>query len=199
MKVYLNYKEIIEFIKILISYCLLRSFELGVLNIALVGMPAAGKSTVAKTLEQEYGFNWIKTRDIVKELSKAEDIESLQANGLTLSKGDASTSFCEILLIKADENKPNVIDSIRPLNHLNFIKEKLDIFTVAISAPKKIRQDRLLEREGPGHDIQDRDSHEVESEIPSLIEIADYHLINTNHLYLRIQYMNAFLQKLIKN
>jgi predicted kinase len=147
--------------------------------LALTGLPAAGKSTVAEHLHSEYGFKWIRTRDIVKEMGASNSISSLQNKGLDLSSGSGAEAFCDLLIKYADTSSNVVIDSIRPWSHWQRVRGYFgDIAKlVSVTAKTETRRARLASRDS-GMPIEMRDNHAVESEVPHLVQESDYNIHN---------------------
>jgi predicted kinase len=163
--------------------------------VALVGMPAAGKSTVAKILQQRFGFNWVRTRDVVRLFSPDGAIANLQATGANLAGGVGAETFCKELFKRVEPDRSNVIDAIRPIEHWQRIKDEYGARAILISivAPLTLRQKRISDA-GRGESIRARDEHQVEADIPALIEESAFTVVNQNHLEFRVQQLVTFLE-----
>jgi len=161
--------------------------------ISLAGYPAAGKTTLAKHLQERYGVHWVRTRDIVQLLGGSDSLQNLQDKGLTLSSEEGANLFFTELQKLIHPNQTTVIDAIRPFTHWTRIKAAYGprAHLVGVKAPYDTRRARFEERE-PGSCLRERDEHEVEREIPSLLEVADYVVINTSTLDVAADLLMAF-------
>jgi cytidylate kinase len=160
--------------------------------LALVGMPAAGKSTVSQMLQEKFGYNWVRTRDVVKLFARDDRIHSLQATGTNLSAGPGAEAFCLELFRRINSDHPSVIDAIRPIDHWQRLKNEYGrrVTLVSVVAPRSLRQQRI--RDAREETIESRDSHKVEADIPSLIEQSSYTIVNQDGLDFRIQQLVDF-------
>lgn len=167
--------------------------QLPSLVIALVGMPAAGKTTIAQFLANSYGFRLVRTREIVRQLGANGSTSSLQDKGLELSRDEGANRFVDQLMTQLDCSGPVVVDSLRPVAHLELLREAVGdrLKLVAVSAPAAIREARLVAREGGIAQVSDRDLHPVEAEVGELIARSMYHLVNIEYLERRIEGMLA--------
>jgi cytidylate kinase len=163
--------------------------------IALVGLPASGKSTLAAHLSDRYGFDWIRTRDIVSALGADGSLTSLQERGLSLSEGEGARAFFAELASRVDRSRNTVIDAIRPLAHWNMLASHFESsILVAVQAPVSLRASRFKGREG-ADGVTERDSHPVEREVPDLMALASYVVTNIDALEYRAELMLAFVFK----
>lgn len=160
--------------------------------ISLVGLPAAGKSTVARLLAERYGGHWIRTRDIIQDLGSSGAIEDLQKHGIALSSEAGADVFFEELKNRIDPTRFNVVDALRPFTHWQRIKSAFGGrgHLVGIWAAQGIRKDRSRARE---QRLEDRDQHPVEKEVPALLEVADYMVMNNGELDLPLDLLMAFI------
>jgi dephospho-CoA kinase len=164
--------------------------------ISLTGYPAAGKSTVAKHLQDRHGAHWVRTRDIVQLLGGSGTLQDLQNKGLTLSSEKGAELFFVELQKLIHPTRTTVIDAIRPFSHWTRIKAAFGprAHLVGVKAPSDTRRARFEERE-PGSCLRERDEHEVEREIPGLLEVADYVLVNTSSLTIATDLLMAFAHR----
>jgi len=150
--------------------------------IVLVGKTAAGKSTVASLLEERWRFDWIKTRDVILGLSNDLDKgTSLQVLGKRFMSPTGALQFAEAVKERLREGFPAVIDSIRPESHYAALVQTLKrhICIVAVIASPDRRCQRFQRRSGESElEWQTRESALVESEVPHLIERAEYAVVN---------------------
>lgn len=168
--------------------------------VALVGMPAAGKSTIANHLQSRFGYKWVRTRDIVRDLGASGNIDSLQSMGTYLSTGAGAAVFCQALFDQIDPNCVNVIDAIRPVDHWQKLQKEYGarVVLVAVTASYALRNKRMIDS-GRGESLQMRDTHQVEADIPALIDECSFTLVNCNHLEFRARQLVSFLDHLEAN
>ena len=157
------------------------------LVVALSGPIGAGKSYLAKTLEEHLNFKIIRTRDVIAEYIVASgqvvNDKTLQEFGKHLMNPEESENFCQILLKHARSADRVVIDSIRPKSHLDFLVKQLDnLCFLYVIAPEEVRRARFMQRRGgrdnSSSDFDIRNSHNVESEVRNLITESDLILNN---------------------
>jgi cytidylate kinase len=149
--------------------------------IALVGKTAAGKSTVAEILKHRYGFEWVRTRDIVRAIAgtPGRPSESLQQVGLRVMDDDGAARFSAAVSEILPAERPAVIDAIRPWSHYHALcrtSERL-VRLVAVSADIDTRRARF-EARPEGDRFELRENAPVEAEVPSLVESACYTICN---------------------
>jgi hypothetical protein len=160
-------------------------------------MPAAGKSTVAEILQNRFGFNWVRTRDVVKLFAPDGAITSLQSTGARLTIGAGAEVFCRELFKRVDPVRPNVIDAIRPREHWLRVRTEYGARAdlVSIVAPGSLRQQRVADA-GREESINARDDHVVEMDVPGLIEESTFTVVNQGYLDFRVQQLVNFLEYL---
>ena len=155
--------------------------------IALSGPIAAGKSTVASILNKKFGFNVIKTRDILGQYIEAQgeaiDDHALQAYGGRIMDGKDARMFCDMIIKQMSIGANYVIDSLRPIFHYDYLSTLIDNFHLMyISAPQDLRERRYLHRGGKRESTRAgffyRETHPVESEVRDLLDFADVVIVN---------------------
>ena len=142
--------------------------------LTLVGLPGVGKSTISSALSKRDGFNWIKSRDIVGQLTDSKHGENLQERGLYLSTEEGSKLFCQSLFSWMHLGHINIFDSVRPIAHWRVVKEKFRqrVLLVGFTLDEMTRRHRLVERDGAAVAYK-RSSHEVEKDVPLLLTESD--------------------------
>jgi len=120
--------------------------------IGLVGLPGAGKTTVTEFLEK-HGFVWVILSDIIRdELAKRGVVdmtrEILQNTGNEMRRkfGPDILAKRAMKQLKILGNEKYVIDGIRNLSEIAYLKKQKQFYLVGVTAPSKIRFDRLKER-----------------------------------------------------
>ncbi len=93
-------------------------------NIILLAPPAAGKGTLAKLLEQNYGYVSLSTGDILREQAKTdEDLKTKLKSGLLI---DDETVFNALETVVKTINKPYILDGFpRTLNQAKMYDDLL--------------------------------------------------------------------------
>lgn len=160
--------------------------------IAIVGMCGSGKSVASAYLEEKSfkkvyfgGVTMDKLRE--KNLEVTPENEKKMREKLRDDLGMAA--FAKILLpkIKDFSNKGNVVlDGLYSWDELTYLKEYLDVITIAIVADKNIRYDRLTCRSNrplTNSEANKRDISEIENIAKSgPIAYADYYILNNGSI-----------------
>ncbi|HEU0089529.1 MAG TPA: AAA family ATPase [Pseudonocardiaceae bacterium] len=126
----------------------------GQLVIGLAGKVAAGKTTIAGFLSQQFGFEHVRSRDILVRLLEDQGIPaddaSLQDIGARIIKERGPHAVWELMPQAHDLSHRYVIDSLRYTSDWAFFREKLgDNFKlVFLVAPDEVRRERFLNRAG---------------------------------------------------
>lgn len=166
------------------------------LVVGFVGLPCAGKGTATDFLVSKYGFFYTSTSDqIRRELKKnKEEIcrESLQRVGGELRKKYggavlAERTWAEIIRVQPDKA---VVDSIRGIEEVRYLKRQPHFYLVAVSAPDRIRFERMRERNRPGDPeswedflaVNKRDLEGDGRNIRACIDSADFKVRNDGSL-----------------
>ncbi|HZX44470.1 MAG TPA: AAA family ATPase [Candidatus Nanoarchaeia archaeon] len=118
--------------------------------IGLTGKMGSGKSEVVKFLKEK-GYEHYVYSDVLKEMAKERSIEPTRANLQLLGakiKGNDPGILSKALLKKARSDNA-VFDGIRNRHEIKELKKK-GVMIIAITAPQKVRYQRLKERKRPG-------------------------------------------------
>ncbi len=122
--------------------------------IGLVGFPGSGKTTVAKYLERK-GFFSITLSDFIKEEIKKNNLgtftrELLQDQGNKMRQRYGSHILAELAYKKIEQlrQKNIVVDGIRNVAEIRYLREKSHFTLVGVNADSKIRYQRLLKKRG---------------------------------------------------
>ncbi len=118
--------------------------------IGITGTIGAGKGTVVAHL-QEKGFTHFSVRDFLREELTRRGLEHNRDNMLGLAnelrKDFGPAYIMEELYKKAQVHGGNgVIESIRNIGEVEYLKSKPDFLLIAVDADRKIRYDRILLR-----------------------------------------------------
>jgi len=115
--------------------------------VGLTGTNGAGKGEVAKFLQKK-GYDYVSLSDVIRDELKIRGLEisrdNLIACGNELREkfGPAELARRAALKIK----RPTVIDSIRNLREIDYLRRLGDFILVAVDAPLEIRFERVMRR-----------------------------------------------------
>ena len=160
--------------------------------IGLAGEIASGKGSFAKYVKEKYGAEIYRFSDVFR---KILDILGLEENRKNMS--DLSlilrTTFGEDILAKAmaeevkkSNEKVVIIDGVRRIEDIKYLKELADFELIFVDAEMKIRYERIIKR-GENSDDNNKTFEEfkkdakrnAELKIAGLKQIADK-IINNN-------------------
>ncbi len=175
--------------------------------IGLVGQMAAGKGTVAKYLENKYQasihrFSTI-LRDVLERLHLEISRQNLQNLSTVLRKNFGEDILAKVISedVVNDQNKIIVIDGIRRLADIKYLKKLPTFKLVSITADPKIRYQRLVNRNENKNDKQKtyeeflaEQKKEAEIEIPRVMAEAEIEINNDKDL----DELYAQIDKIIK-
>lgn len=109
----------------------------------------SGKSTVAKILEIDYEFTRLrisgKMREIAEELSLEPTRDFLQGIGAFMRQFDEDVWVRYVAKLAMKSNKSVVIDDIRKINEIDYLKP-LGFKFIRINSPSKDRKERIENR-----------------------------------------------------
>ncbi|MBU1421232.1 nucleoside monophosphate kinase, partial [Patescibacteria group bacterium] len=159
--------------------------------IGLVGLSACGKGTVAQYLKKKYNANTHKfsiiLRDILNRLYYKIDRTSLQTLSTILRTNFGEDVLAKVIArdVKNDKNKIIVVDGIRRMDDIKYLK-KLDHFLLfKIIVKPKIRYKRLVQRNENLGDTKktykeflDDEKKEADLKIPLVMQKAKYAIDN---------------------
>lgn len=160
--------------------------------IAIVGMCGSGKSVASAYLEEKC-YKKVYFGGVTMDKLKEENLEVTPENEKMMReklRDDLGMSaFAKILLpkIKDLSNKGDVVlDGLYSWDELTYLKEYLDVITIAIVADKNIRYDRLACRDKrplTNSEANKRDVSEIENIAKSgPIAYADYYILNNGSI-----------------
>lgn len=157
----------------------------------LVGPMASGKDAVKKYLEEKYQGTSFRFSSILRGVLDCLGIEHKRDNMIALSTWVRHT-FGEDLLAKAiaknveeSENNLIIVDGIRRLTDIEYLKRNPNFVLVAIDAKAKIRYERAVKRnENVGDDEKTYEdfltdhTKETEATIPEVMLQANFNINN---------------------
>ena len=160
--------------------------------IGLTGQIACGKGVVKNFLIENYQANDYRFSSILRDVLKRLNIEESRVNIAkmsTLLRQGFSEDLLAQAMAKDVKNDPStfiVIDGIRRMADIKFLKELDNFFLVSIEAEAEIRYQRVVERnENPGDDKKTWEDFlvderaETEQQIPETMGQANF-TINNN-------------------
>jgi dephospho-CoA kinase/NTP pyrophosphatase (non-canonical NTP hydrolase) len=158
------------------------------LVIALAGKVGVGKTTIATFLGEQFGFVHLRSRDVLTKMLQDQgrpvNDAALQDLGAKIVEERGRQAVTELLLDQSRADQSCVIDSVRFVGEVDYLRSRFgaSLKVVFLSAPEELRRRRFLDRRA-GRDATDvgltqRSSHEVEGDVPNLIDAADATLTN---------------------
>ena len=176
--------------------------------IGLVGQMASGKGTVAEYLEKNYQARTYRFSTILRDVLERLHCEITRATLQGLSTALRGVLGEDLLAkvitedVKQDGNNIIVVDGIRRMADIKYLKDLNNFILVKIVADPKIRYERLIKRTENSGDTQKTyeefladQSKEADAEIPAVMQTAQEEINNDGNfddLYKQIE-------KLIKN
>lgn len=159
--------------------------------IGLVSRIAAGKGTTAKYLQDKYQASIYRfstmLRDVLNRLYVPIRRENMQKLSTVLRQNFGEDLMAKVIAedVKRDNNKIIVVDGVRRLADIKYLKELPGFYLVAIETDQKIRYERLIKRsenEGdvnkPFEQFLQDEQGEAERQIPEVMSQADYKFNN---------------------
>lgn len=170
--------------------------------LGLVGLISAGKGTVAEHLEKKYEANVYKfstmLRDILDRLYLDITRHSMQTLSTILRQNFSEDLMAKVITkdVKKDTNEIVVVDGIRRLADIKYLKKLPEFKLARVVVDPKIRYERLILRAENTGDTKKSfkefladDKKEAEIEIPKVMKTAEIELNNNsnfNELYKQI-------------
>ncbi|MFH0891224.1 MAG: AAA family ATPase [Candidatus Falkowbacteria bacterium] len=161
--------------------------------LGLVGQMACGKGTITKYATEKYGASTYRFSTILWDLLDRLHIEvsrnTLQTLSTSLRQNFGEDILAKVMAedVRGDNNPIIIIDGIRRLADIKYLKEMENFRLVRIVADPKIRFKRLVERgekagdtEKTFEEFMSEQTKEAEAEIPTVMAGAELE-INNNH------------------
>jgi dephospho-CoA kinase len=159
--------------------------------IGLVGQIACGKGVIKKYLIEkegasDYRFSTI-IRNVADRLAIEKSRENLSKLSTLLRSNFSEDIFAKAMAkdVKGDDSEVIVIDGIRRMTDIKYLKELKEFKLISVYTDKEIRYKRVVERnENIGDDkktmeeFEEEEKAEPELEIPNVMEKADYKIVN---------------------
>jgi dephospho-CoA kinase len=176
--------------------------------VGLAGEIASGKGTAAKYLIEKhsavtYRFSTI-LRDIVKRLHLTEDRDTLQKISTFMRKEFGEDTLAKVMFEDAKHDTATliVIDGVRRLEDVKYLRELPEFKLVYITAPMRTRYERLVVRGENAddttktyEDFEDDHKRESEREITKLEPFAQEVVDNSGSLPELYAQLDAIIKK----
>ncbi|MBI2084911.1 MAG: AAA family ATPase [Candidatus Aenigmarchaeota archaeon] len=160
--------------------------------ICLVGMPGSGKGEINKILESE-NIPTVVMSSIVRDEVKKRNLE-LNIKNLDNVAVDLREKFGKDVVAKRTAEKVKKIksgivcvDGVRNIEEIHALKDAGDVYIISVTAPEKIRFERLLKRneQRDPKNIEEfkwREQKQIDFGISKVIEAANYGITNDGDL-----------------
>ncbi len=175
--------------------------------IGTVGKIASGKGAITNHVLEKYQATEYRFSDILRDILQRVHLDVVRENFASLSLGLRKYYGQDILAyalaqdIKNDDNKIIVVDGIRRIQDLKYLKEMQEFILVYVDADIKVRYERLIGRNEKQDDKMKtfeefQNDHELETEtsIKELRNIADVTIDNNGTL----EELNKQIDKIIE-
>ncbi len=159
--------------------------------IGLTGQIACGKGVIKKFLIEKYKASDYRFSTILRNILDRLDIEQSRKNmqkiSIALRKTFGENVLAKAMAKDADEDKDDfiVIDGIRRMADIKYLKNVKGFFLVSVKADKKIRYQRVVQRnENKGDNKKtfaqflNDEKQETELEIPKTMKKANFVIDN---------------------
>ncbi|MFA5421007.1 MAG: AAA family ATPase [Patescibacteria group bacterium] len=159
--------------------------------IGLTGQIACGKGVIKKFLIEKYNASDYRFSTILRDVLTRVSVEQSRTNIMKISTLLRQTFGEDILAkvmaedVKKDDDEFIVIDGIRRLADIKYLRDVPGFFLVSVEAGEDIRYKRVVERnENPGDDKKTfeeflaDDAAETEEQIPGTMAKADFKIDN---------------------
>jgi len=165
--------------------------------ICIVGMPGSGKGQIVKIFGK-YGVPHVSMGDIVREEADKRGVprtpEGMNSVSIQLRQELGDNAVAKLTIPKVKEllkkHKAVIIDGVRSLDEIQTFKDAFpdeEIIIIAVHSSPRKRFERLSRR-GRSDDpktwseFEARDWKELKFGIGNVIALADYLIVNENHI-----------------
>ncbi len=179
--------------------------------IGLVSKIAAGKGTIAKYLESKYNASSYRfstmLRDILNRLYLNINRENMQKLSTILRQNFSEDLMAKVIAqdVKKDKHKFIIVDGVRRLADIKYLKELEGFYLIAIEVNQKSRYERLIKRSENQGDINKsyeqflkEEAGEAELQIPATMETADFVIDNNGTMERLYQQIDKVLEEIEK-
>ena len=164
--------------------------------LGFVGLPCAGKGTVIEYLVEKYGFFYTSTSDEIREVIRKRG-QKITRDSLQRVAGQQRQKHGPDIWakkawekVKASKSSRAVVDSLRAIEEIEFLKKQPGFYLAAVSAKLKIRFQRMKERNREGDPqtwsefvkMEERDRHAEGRSIDACLKMADFEIENNGNV-----------------
>lgn len=160
--------------------------------IGFVGKFGVGKGLAIDYLKNKHEFYASSCSDRIREeiLRNNKEVtrENLQTTAGKLRKEFGSTVLAERTwkYIEESNNRKTVIDSIRSVEEVEYLKKQPNFYLISLDAPQRLRFERMVSRNNPGDpktwedflQVEARDDNKDGRSIDEAMDLADSQIIN---------------------
>jgi dephospho-CoA kinase len=159
--------------------------------IGLVGQIACGKGAIAKYAKKNYNASTYKfssiIRDVLDRLHIEKSRENLSKLSTLLRTNFGEDTFAKVMAkdVAEDNNNLVIVDGIRRMKDIEYLKKLPNFKLVRIVVDPKIRYERLVSRnenEGDDHKTYEEflsdQNKEADAEVPEVMKHADIEIDN---------------------
>lgn len=165
----------------------------------LVGKSGSGKSTISSYLKSKDFYtvelsNYLKTEAEKKGSKLSKSLLQNLGNSLRKEKGPDILAKLAIAEINKSQRNASVIDGIRNLSEVKYLKSQKGFFLLGIVAKTKVRFERIVKQKGKNWvgsyknflNIERRDSHlgnkNYGLRVSDCLNLADFKVTNNGNL-----------------
>lgn len=178
--------------------------------IGLVGKIAAGKGTIAKHLEENYGANTYRfstmLRDVMDRLYQDKNRENLQTVSTLLRQYFGEDILAKVIArdVIADKNKFIVVDGIRRMADIKYLRENPNFYLIRIETSPENRFERIKKRAENTDDTNKTfaeflidENREADQEVPMVMEQANFAIDNNSSFDNLYRQVDETIEKIV--
>jgi dephospho-CoA kinase len=172
------------------------------LTIGFAGRIGAGKTSAAKFLEREYGFQYVRYSEVLADWLRVDPAEKgrLQAAGWEVMAGGLQTELNRKLIGRLEPARDHTVDGLRHLIDYETLKNGFgaSFFLIYLDCPSELRWERLKVRNRyrARQDFDAADASPVEQHIEKLRPKATVTIQNSGTLGDLYVEMNNTLERI---
>lgn len=181
--------------------------------IGITGTIGAGKGAIVEYLVEKYHFNHLSVRDFLRLKIKEKGYDTFDRDILTKVANELRKTFSPSYLVDelykqalaSGEN--TIIESIRTLGEIRFLREKGNFILLGVDAHTNIRYERIVKRNSETDRISfdtflENEQREMRATDPthqnlsSCLALADYTIENNGDVVQLHRQVDAIMQKI---
>jgi len=163
--------------------------------LGLTGTMGSGKGEVVKYLKAK-GFEHYVYSDILKEIARQRNIEltrkNLQKLGTDIKKETKNMGILSNKMLNKIKTDKAVVDGVRNPDEIRELRRKREVYIIGITAPQKLRYQRLRKRAREGDPKTSREFKRLDNlenrgktrgqQINKCLKMADFTINNNGSL-----------------